>query len=454
LEKTVTDEKQAIVLGGDKPLTEAEVKEITSKLAEVKGVAPKLVDVWVCTADHGEGAVTGLSGVDGQGKVYDIDCRTAGDADIVRHWLRLGGYAGYIKDEGGLLSPEDYPAHPAAKLFPLMGDGDLAELAADIKTNGLRHAVIVYQCQVLDGRNRLAACKLAGVGPRVRFVTEADIGYSPIDFVLSCNLHRRHLTTEQKRQVIAAILKADPTRSNRQVAGKVGADHKTVASVREEAEGREEIPHVATTTDTKGRKQPAGRKRRKTLLRLAGEEAAGAAAAHRAVQPEPSPPATAPAEPVLRVFHGETAGPVGVNPGAGGVGGDSPAGGVAHDQAGVPLPPRVAEAFDRLTELGELCDLLTVAARKLEKYRKGPAGVRFGDFRFRDFNGRAAPAKLRELRDVLRELRPAHVCPTCPGGKTTHCATCHGRGWLTDREYERAVADLAATTATATTTSG
>ena len=34
-------------------------------------------------------------------------------------------------------------------------------------------------------------------------------------------------------------------------------DHKTVQSVREERETRGEIPHVATKTDTLGRKQPA-----------------------------------------------------------------------------------------------------------------------------------------------------------------------------------------------------
>jgi hypothetical protein len=40
-------------------------------------------------------------------------------------------------------------------------------------------------------------------------------------------------------------------------------DGKTVATVRAEQEGRAEIPHVETRTDTKGRKQPA--KRAKTV---------------------------------------------------------------------------------------------------------------------------------------------------------------------------------------------
>jgi hypothetical protein len=71
------------------------------------------------------------------------------------------------------------------------------------------------------------------------------------------NLHRRHLTAEQKRAVIAAVLKEKPAQTDRQAAARTGSDHKTVGKVRKELEGRGEIPHVETRTDTKGRKQKA-----------------------------------------------------------------------------------------------------------------------------------------------------------------------------------------------------
>jgi hypothetical protein len=45
----------------------------------------------------------------------------------------------------------------------------------------------------------------------------------------------------------------------------LGVDHKTVANVREDAEQRGEIRHVATVTDTKGRKQPARKMSREEL---------------------------------------------------------------------------------------------------------------------------------------------------------------------------------------------
>jgi hypothetical protein len=81
-------------------------------------------------------------------------------------------------------------------------------------------------------------------------------------FVLSANIHRRHLTAEQRRELIAKLLKAQPEKSDRQIGKIINADNKTVAAVREKLEAREEIPHVETRTDSKGRAQPAKKKRR------------------------------------------------------------------------------------------------------------------------------------------------------------------------------------------------
>jgi hypothetical protein len=152
-----------------------------------------------------------------------------------------------------------------------MGDSELSELASNIKEKGLLRPIILYKRKILDGRNRYHALKLIGhdfegndfdtIGEDGDY--EADYyfpnGISALDYVLANNLHRRHLTAEQKRAVIAAVLKDQPKQSNRQAAAKAGTDHKTVAKVREELEGRGEIPHVEKRADTKGREQPAKR---------------------------------------------------------------------------------------------------------------------------------------------------------------------------------------------------
>jgi len=95
-----------------------------------------------------------------------------------------------------------YRYHPACLLFPKLGDEELRELAADIKARGLLHDIITFQGQILDGRNRLAACEIAKVKPR--FTEWAGEG-SPVEWVISENLIRRHLTSSQ-RAVIALDL--------------------------------------------------------------------------------------------------------------------------------------------------------------------------------------------------------------------------------------------------------
>lgn len=96
----------------------------------------------------------------------------------------------------------NYEIHGAANIFPMLADAQLAELAADIKANGLREAIKLYQGKVIDGRNRLAACERAGVEPRFEVLAD-DL--NPIAYVISINLHRRHLTESQRAMVAAKI---------------------------------------------------------------------------------------------------------------------------------------------------------------------------------------------------------------------------------------------------------
>jgi hypothetical protein len=176
--------------------------------------------------------------------------------------------------------------HPAAELFPLLAPDELQALADDIKANGLAQRVSFDKDgRLLDGRNRLDALALSGMlelapnGNGVG-VKGADVGIGwklldeldPYDVVISLNAHRRHLTAEQKRDLIAKVLKAKPNASNNSIAKRVKADDKTVASVRRELEGRSEIPNAKERTDSKGRKQPA-RKPKKSEPAVAAKAA-------------------------------------------------------------------------------------------------------------------------------------------------------------------------------------
>ncbi len=90
----------------------------------------------------------------------------------------------------------DLPPHPTAALFPMLSEPDLADLAQDIKANGLINPILLDAAgeRVVDGRNRLAACRIAGVEPRFeRLAPEAD----PLAVVVSLNVKRRNLTGSQ-----------------------------------------------------------------------------------------------------------------------------------------------------------------------------------------------------------------------------------------------------------------
>jgi hypothetical protein len=80
--------------------------------------------------------------------------------------------------------------------------------------------------------------------------------------VIASNIKRRHLNSEYKRDLVAKLLKLNPNQSNLAISKMVGVDDKTVASVRQEMEGRSEIPNVAETTDPRGRKQPVRKAKR------------------------------------------------------------------------------------------------------------------------------------------------------------------------------------------------
>lgn len=95
----------------------------------------------------------------------------------------------------------NYTQHPLSAAFPAMSADDFQALKQDIKASGQREPIIVHEGMVLDGWHRYSACVELGIKPQhFTFDASAD----PVAFVLSNNLHRRHLTGSQRAAAVVA----------------------------------------------------------------------------------------------------------------------------------------------------------------------------------------------------------------------------------------------------------
>jgi N6-adenosine-specific RNA methylase IME4 len=93
------------------------------------------------------------------------------------------------------------PLHPLCELFPAIEGAAFDDLVTSIKEDGQREPIVLFDDQILDGRNRYRACLEAHVEPRFT----SYVGTDPVRFVLATNVHRRHLN-ESQRAMIAAKL--------------------------------------------------------------------------------------------------------------------------------------------------------------------------------------------------------------------------------------------------------
>jgi hypothetical protein len=187
--------------------------------------------------------------------------------------------------------------HPAADRIPEASEDEKRELITDLARQGQRQPIILVRVatrptappQLLDGRTRLDLLSAAGIDViddangkilvQHRVVQVADDAEAE-RLSLSLNVHRRHLTAEQKHELIVQQLKAAPEKSNRQIAETVKASPTFVGKVRAEKEATGDVSTVDTRTDTKGRKQPA-KKAKKAKQPAKSEPVESAAPASR-----------------------------------------------------------------------------------------------------------------------------------------------------------------------------
>ena len=117
--------------------------------------------------------------------------------------------------------------HPISDVWPMMDEAKIAELADDIRKNGQLVPVWLYEGKILDGRNRWAACKIAGVDPKTKEYT----GDEPTAFAVSLNDRRRHMNKGSLAAVAAELepfFAADAKRRQKEHGGTAPGKTKTL----------------------------------------------------------------------------------------------------------------------------------------------------------------------------------------------------------------------------------
>ena len=161
------------------------------------------------------------------------------------------------------------PVHPLAELLPMADDETLDGIADDVGLRGFRpdRPIILLDGMILDGRNRREACRRArekhGRHVGDAYVKDwANEAGSPLDFVVSDNVLRRHLTTSQKALVGANLANwangmnqhtvgSEPVRTQKQVAGMLGISERIIQQANRVREHSDELVQKVVSGELK-----------------------------------------------------------------------------------------------------------------------------------------------------------------------------------------------------------
>ena len=98
---------------------------------------------------------------------------------------------------------KDMQFHEAAAIFPMMEEATFQTFKEDIQAHGIREPAEVCDGKILDGRNRYRACReLEMPIPTTTWDGKGHV----LCFVISGNLHRRHLSQSQRAMIGARIV--------------------------------------------------------------------------------------------------------------------------------------------------------------------------------------------------------------------------------------------------------
>lgn len=143
------------------------------------------------------------------------------------------------------------------QFLPRLADDEYAALEKSIRENGVMVPIVVDEKRsIIDGHHRKEIADRLGIDcPKKHVWDLADDQKRTL--ALSLNLDRRHLSREQKREVLTKSLTADPRLSDREHAKRVGVSPSTVGALRSSLEEDGQLSKLDTRVSADGRERPA-----------------------------------------------------------------------------------------------------------------------------------------------------------------------------------------------------
>jgi len=267
--------------------------------------------------------------------------------------------------------------HRLADELPQMSEEEYQALKQDIRLNGLKEPILLYEGQILDGRHRHRACMELDVEvDRRKLQTFQGTQQEARRRVASANLMRRHLSKSQKAMyAVLAGLVAPPAAKGRR--RKYGTGRNSIMEL-----GRQYgVNHV-------------------TLYKAAYVASQDRKVAQQVMDGTLS---VARAEAVVnRTATGQDSHPS------------------LLDGAGKPLPQSLAKVFATRPQFEAIVSHLEKSLGLLETIaEQGIPPERLKPLR----------ASLAAAQEALKQATPHHACPKCRG---KGCAACTSLGWLPD----------------------
>lgn len=210
------------------------------------------------------------------------------------------------------------------QMLPPLSEELYAALYDDIRGAGVRVPIDVdEQGNILDGHHRKQIADELGIECPERVVRGLE-EFAKVDYALTVNMARRHLSREERKALAIRSLRRDPRLSDREHARRCGVSHPFVAGLRLALEEAEHIDPVESRTRRGGGSYPTERAPRlETASNLGaedhradtpGDEGGSAPPAGAGnLQPAPAPTSPAPS----RLQRQEETGGAGTPPDAG-----------------------------------------------------------------------------------------------------------------------------------------